>query len=290
MKKILCLLVAFLTLGLCACGQSNRQAAYEHSPEPPMFSFFHYNSVDELIDDIENRFTEEFIRLVGEVDGPLGGGDNAIGLRIFVSHVENNQLYVPYHNGEGMELANRQGWGNITLNPGGGFILGRPTINYRLNYEKTGIMGITIMYLDSNIKERAEEESGSWLYKQFVPLFDINAEKKPNSLSSYDTTLALAEFDVNALISTGGPPESTSFIRFAYNDVYVQISTRPDSLSKAEDFLRHLSFEKIDVKKKRITDEVRELTELLLRGETDKDATGLARLKREVLRGGHHSN
>ena len=230
-------LLAILSLSLLLSGC----AEPEPVPTPntghgdrPFMNDFRYDTVEELSGGLTSYFTEDVLQDYEDHYGPERGGV----FRSFITNLQNGSvpLYVPMYQGEGIEYQNEEGFPNISLYPRD--LFWRSTIYYK------GTPSVSILYLDNDIKEQANEKGALWALDQ-INTYGTGEDAKPilpyNEIT--ERTIVLQDRTVKAAdcIRTNGNTQSTRMY-FVYDDVLVRIIPQPDLPS---DWMKDLSFEKI---------------------------------------------
>lgn len=193
------------------------------------------DSVDELIDNVSQNTINEIIEFIEETENDKGQ------FRELISDIQNDSLFIPYHQGKEMSYQNKEGFSNIILSPSD--LYDNPWIKYFPDEKQSGIRFISIMSLSDDINTRANRSDISKLISEI----DTNAPNIDNyyEFESYKkiyiSEIQLSGSVVNALIYEY-KEDNRIYIKFAYDEVLVSILTFNEKA--AYDWLKDFSFAK----------------------------------------------
>jgi len=237
MRRLLCaLLAAGVMFGLAGCGDTGPRP-----PPPPEYHSISYDLVDGLIAGILNDFTQDVLQQIEDEQSRDGS------FRNFAVSLKNGSvpLYVPYHEGEVVAFQNKAGFYNITMYPYSTY--GEPWIYYYPDSKQSDVFGISILYLDDEIKAHANEITGSALIRQIAPdAPNLHNRVKYWKYRMYESEIKLGDRTVNALVQDPREKDDKRIYNFfAYDDVLVVVRSLPGA--KADAWLEGLTFEKVQL-------------------------------------------
>ena len=246
MKIILLLIIATILLSFCAIASTvsyNEEIKSKPEPEhepvqynaPPLYHAFLFNSVSEMVNEISNG-TINGVKVDDVINFFEEDEDDKGIVKKLISNIKKGSLYIPTHKDKEVSYSNREGFRNISIYTSE--LYGKPWIKYSLD-RKSGIIGVSIMYLDKGIK--TNHDNISELISEIAPEAPNvhNYEDFPHLVKIYTSELKISDRKVNTIVHEIVDDKRRS-IFFAYDKILVRLVTVNENIPNK--WLRNFSF------------------------------------------------